>query len=279
MPHAAGAVVLVAGLSAAVHLVLTGDPVQAMYLMLVLVAAGAVLPVRGWLLALDAVSLVAFAVAGLPRLGDPTWQHVAVVLLFSVAVAHLLHAMRGRALRRLDELTAALAEQATRDELTGLLNRRGLQEAGLPDDGDRAAGGAAAGVLYLDIDGFKPINDELGHAAGDAVLVEVADRLARLVGDAGRVARVGGDEFAVLLPSVDAERLTLLGHRVRMHLVGTAGVLRLQWGVSVGTALEAEAGAGGQRRLAALLQTADVAMFEDKQARRASAGPRDDTRF
>ena len=147
VPHAMGVVTTVVGLSAAVHLVLTADPLQAMYLMLTLVASGAVLPVLGWLLVLDVICLAALTVAGLPRAALPGWQHVAVVLLFSVAAAHLLHGMRGRAYRRLDQLTAALAAQATRDELTGVLKRRGLQDAAaspVPRDRSQPAAPARA---------------------------------------------------------------------------------------------------------------------------------------
>ena len=127
------------------------------------------------------------------------------------------------------------------------------------------------GVLYLDVDGFKTINDELGHATGDAVLVEVADRLGALVRDDDLVARVGGDEFAVLLPAVDAEHLALLSARARIRLSGTAGVLQLPWTVSVGTALGAPGPATRELPLAGLLHAADLAMYRDKQTRRVNA--------
>ena len=279
LPHVVGVVASIAGLSAAVHLVLTADPLKAMPLMLVVAAAGAVVPMLGWLLAVDALALLAVAAGGLPRWEQPAWQHVAVMMLFSVAAAHLLHEARGRAQRRLDQLTDALVAQATRDELTGLLNRRGLHTAAgqlpsRPGPADRQRHGdqpgTGTGAMYLDVDGFKRINDELGHAAGDALLVEVADRLACLVRTGDLVARVGGDEFAVVLPQVSAEQLTQLAHRARIRLTGTAGVLQLPWTVSVGTALNPATGPPGARRPPPL-QAADLAMYQDKQTHWAGA--------
>jgi diguanylate cyclase (GGDEF)-like protein len=91
---------------------------------------------------------------------------------------------------------ARLEELARRDPLTGLLNRRGFFElwsAALDDD--------ELLLLSVDVDDFKTVNDEHGHAVGDQVLVEVATALEALAGDRGRVARVGGDEFVVTVPS------------------------------------------------------------------------------
>ena len=94
---------------------------------------------------------------------------------------------------------AALEQQALHDTLTGLPNRAlvddRLQQAIFTAERQRTA----FALLYLDLDGFKWINDSLGHPAGDTVLVEVAERLVRTVGSRGLVARFGGDEFTVLL--------------------------------------------------------------------------------
>lgn len=183
------------------------------------------------------------------------------MLLFPVVVAHLLQAMHGRAGRWLDQLTAALAVQATRDELTELLNRCGLHEAALQTP--------IVGVLHLDVDRFKQINDELGHAAGDAVLVEVAERLHQLADPRGLVAWVRGDKFVVVLPTADSEHLALLSHRARIGMAATASVLQLPWTVSVGAALPPANGVLPHGdRLATLLQAADLAMYQDQQARR-----------
>jgi len=89
-----------------------------------------------------------------------------------------------------------LAHMATHDGLTGMANRRlfrtRLEEA--------LEGSEPVAVLFLDLDRFKPVNDRHGHATGDLVLVEVADRLRQTVGGAGLLARLGGDEFTALVP-------------------------------------------------------------------------------
>ena len=94
---------------------------------------------------------------------------------------------------------ASLAHQASRDALTGLLNRRRLLEL-LSEDllTSRTGVGEPPGLLFLDLDDFKQVNDELGHQAGDALLVEVSHRLREAVREGDVVSRFGGDEFAVL---------------------------------------------------------------------------------
>jgi diguanylate cyclase (GGDEF)-like protein/PAS domain S-box-containing protein len=104
-----------------------------------------------------------------------------------------------------------LHHEATHDALTGLPNRRRMQDAlgtSLRDD--------AVAVLFLDLDGFKPVNDAHGHEAGDELLRQVADRLGTCVRDSDVLARVGGDEFVVLMPGVTARAdADAMSHRVR----------------------------------------------------------------
>ncbi len=92
-----------------------------------------------------------------------------------------------------------LAHQATHDHLTGALNRAAVAELMEHPDSEVRA------IIYLDLDGFKAVNDGHGHAAGDAVLVEVVQRLQAGVRGSDRVARMGGDEFAVLVSDVDTD--------------------------------------------------------------------------
>lgn len=112
-----------------------------------------------------------------------------------------------RALRyalRLSETLAELRRLATRDPLTGLLNRREFDRV-LAEETERARRfGHPLGLVLADVDHFKRINDTRGHAAGDAALRVLAERLSGLVRGEGHVARVGGDELGVILPAADA---------------------------------------------------------------------------
>jgi diguanylate cyclase (GGDEF)-like protein len=168
------------------------------------------------------------------------------------------------------EITRSVGERerwlAYHDALTGLANRH-LLERDLDLALSRAARhGAAVALLYLDLDGFKSVNDELGHAAGDAVLVEVADHLRSMMREEDVVVRLGGDEFVVLLPDVTDEALAVTAHRVRIRLAGAAGPLAVRWSVSVGTAAGTVTGGPDVEQL---MRSADLAMYDDKQVRRA----------
>lgn len=113
-------------------------------------------------------------------------------------IVHGMGALREQSRRRRSERKAH--DLAYRDALTGLANRRAVQEA--LDRHLRQTGPypPAAGLLYLDLDGFKLINDALGHDAGDEVLIQVAQRLSAAVRESDLVARQGGDEFIILAP-------------------------------------------------------------------------------
>lgn len=254
------------------HLVVGADPMYAVYLTLTLVAAGALVPQVRWLLVCDVIAAGATAVVVAPRVEELHPQMAVVSVTFAVTVAHLLqrHAHRGR--RHLQVLASALAAAAMTDTLTGLANRQGLAE-GLEQalaTTTGASGGRDVAALCFDVDGFKVINDDLGHATGDAVLVEVAARLHAMVGANGVVARLGGDEFALVLVDVVPEEADLLAERARLRLRGSAGVLDLPWSVSVGTAC-ATVGTVGD--VEDLLRRADLDMYVDKRARRTATAP------
>ena len=161
-------------------------------------------------------------------------------------------------------LARRLAYQATHDTLTGLRNRRGLAEAL-----DTAlARKSPHCLLYLDLDRFKPVNDACGHAAGDEVLRQVATSLARPLRAADTLARVGGDEFVVLLEGAseaDAQRVaeTMRGaiESLRFPFKGTTYRL----GVSIGVAAIEE---GSPESAEALIAAADAACYSAKAAGR-----------
>lgn len=104
-----------------------------------------------------------------------------------------------------------LVEAADRDPLTGLLNRRGFEAALV----QRCPQFTGAGFLLLDLDRFKRVNDVHGHAAGDAVLRELGQRLIKALGDRGVIGRLGGEEIAVFLPSVLPREMSQVAERLR----------------------------------------------------------------
>lgn len=112
------------------------------------------------------------------------------------------------------DLSERLEQLAVTDPLTGLLNRRGFENAVAVFDKERCE----AAVLMLDVDGFKEINDEHGHAVGDAVLARIAECLQKIVRPGDAAGRIGGDEFAVLLASSDLANAELAAHRIRAEL-------------------------------------------------------------
>jgi diguanylate cyclase (GGDEF)-like protein len=135
------------------------------------------------------------------------------------------------------ELQKFLSHQATHDPLTGLANRALLNER-LETALERCSTAACAGLLMLDLDGFKDVNDTLGHSVGDELLVDIARRLTGRVREQDLVARLGGDEFALLVEGVDASTLHeyttrildsitapfTLGHGHSVHVTTSIGV-------------------------------------------------------
>ncbi|MEZ5298319.1 MAG: chemotaxis protein CheB [Ilumatobacteraceae bacterium] len=113
-----------------------------------------------------------------------------------------------------------LTEVATHDYLTGLLNRRGFEERLAAHRHASARDGSPQMVLMLDIDDFKHINDTLGMASGDVVLAAVARRLEHTLRPDDVLARIGGDEFMVLLPEVRPIEATVVAERLRLAVAG-----------------------------------------------------------
>ncbi|MCO8271440.1 GGDEF domain-containing protein [Actinoplanes sp. TRM 88003] len=170
----------------------------------------------------------------------------------------------------LREQEERLRDAALHDPLTGLPNRVLLADrmgqAGLR--ATRQAGHRFA-VLLLDLNGFKAVNDSLGHAAGDVLLIEVAQRLTGLLRESDTVARLGGDEFVVLLdglPADGAEELVRDTIATRLTEPYAIDGGRVTVGVSIGVAVSRD-GADPE----SLLREADAAMYRAKLASRAAS--------
>jgi diguanylate cyclase (GGDEF)-like protein len=161
----------------------------------------------------------------------------------------------------LTETEGKLRHLAYRDPLTGLANRAMLQESTERAVERQRTEQSSLGIVYVDLDDFKAVNDRLGHAAGDALLVMAAQRMRDCTRSTDTVARLGGDEFVVLLPGLtneaDAEFLArrLVDELSRPFLIGDQSV---QIGASVGVAVQ-PAGVVGDP-----LREADIAMYNAK---------------
>jgi len=153
-----------------------------------------------------------------------------------------------------------LAQAAHRDPLTGLLNRAGFDFhlARLAVEAPETAG-----VLIIDLDDFKPVNDTFGHAAGDEVLQQVARRVERALRDRDIVARTGGDEFVVVCPALSSPAdLAAVAERIQQEISAPydlAGATA-RIGASLGGAL------GAPRDLPNLLNHADRVLYDVKRS-------------
>lgn len=153
------------------------------------------------------------------------------------------------------------SHRAHHDALTGLLNRAGFVEA----LGTRLAARSERtfAVMFFDLDNFKPINDTFGHATGDEVLKAVAARARRALPDGAAVARMGGDEFVVLLDGVTPELAQETGHRLIAEVAAPYelhGEMHAGVGASVGIAMSP----GHGTEVDELLAVADAALYEAK---------------
>ncbi|MEU4163977.1 GGDEF domain-containing protein [Actinoplanes sp. NPDC026670] len=179
---------------------------------------------------------------------------------FSLVLARqfMTVAIVGRLAITLEQQQAELAHQAHHDALTGLHNRAAFNDLGRQMTA--APGGGA--ILLLDLDGFKPVNDRLGHAAGDDVLVTIAARLTAAARPGDLVVRLGGDEFALVLTAPATEAA---GRRLGADILAAVSApMQIQGEqVTVGGSIGM---ATGTHPLGELLRQADIAMYAAKAA-------------
>ncbi|HSD01435.1 MAG TPA: GGDEF domain-containing protein [Gaiellales bacterium] len=184
------------------------------------------------------------------------WLDVMVSVCIVAAVVRVLT-------ERNDHLVAKLVAGARIDPLTGLLNRRGFDERLEAEQIRARRSPRPLAIVSFDIDHFKRINDAAGHEAGDHVLTRVAALLREHARAGDLVARVGGEEFVVVLPQSDAAGGTAFAERIRICVTTDPPA-----GVPAATVSAGVAAAHAPSALAELLRASDVALYEAKQAGR-----------
>jgi diguanylate cyclase len=208
---------------------------------------------------------LAFALGALGVLVANDFAPVGPVALSLAAATIVAAGVRTALTFREVRLLADSRRLALTDDLTGLANRRRFFDLLGEAVGDAHRTGASTGVAILDLDGFKEVNDALGHPAGDRILAEVGPRLRAALPERATAARLGGDEFAALLPTgTDADAAAAIAADIRAAFEQPfdLGSVSVTVGASVGAALCPEHAPDAE----GLLRRADIAMYEAKTA-------------
>lgn len=260
--------VLLVTINAYAYLLLSQRALQSIAILLAIVGAGTSMTSArclvwmlggiwaGWLACVlaigepvDALAAGAFA----------TWTHVGLGLVAATMLAWWVHTTRKRSVEALAVARDAARAISVCDDLTGLTNRRGLQMLGNQVvEAARRAGGSVH-CTFVDVDGLKKVNDQLGHDAGDDVLLAVAEALRANTRAADVVARWGGDEFAVVGPGSGMPPGEL-ARRVRSHLIEGPPVPLEYWPCRV-SAGGAHLQPWDEGDLTTLLRSADQDMY------------------
>lgn len=195
------------------------------------------------------------------RDGTPLWFHLHISPLFENGkLTHFVGVQEN--ITALKEAQTKLEATASTDALTGLQNRRAFDAALYAEHARSVRHNREFSLIVLDLDGFKPINDTLGHLAGDAILHGVGTVLMTDKRGADGVYRIGGDEFALILPETNAEGAAKVSSRIR-NSIARVMVAGLGVGASVGVAtfpMDAS-------DLTGLFQIADERMYAIKSSR------------
>jgi diguanylate cyclase (GGDEF)-like protein len=218
--------------------------------------------VGGWISVLASFAIFATTLAtGAVSLSPMAISTFAITLCVTSLLFYVFRTQAIQALDTIEEQNDALNVAARLDPLTGLPNLRAFQEAMEARLIDARPDPFA--VAFADVDYFKAINDQYGHAGGDTALVAVADRLRAALRPQDMVARIGGEEFAMLLPCADlsaalaiAERLRATIQDTKFNIAGTS----LSVTISIGVAMSREPNGP----VGALLRAADTALYAAK---------------
>ena len=186
-------------------------------------------------------------------------QRMILVVLFATLIAEAILIFRPLVLR-LGSYISRLTELATRDGLTGLHNRRYFLEIAQQMLLMTRRGTSPAAILVIDLDHFKHINDTLGHRAGDAALRRFSEIVRATVRRSDLVGRIGGEEFAIVLPSVDRTSARIVAEKLRRAFAEDHPVDSPAFTASIGVVL-----AGETDTISDLLNHADAAVYVAKQ--------------
>ncbi|MEA2445665.1 MAG: hypothetical protein QOJ12_2957 [Thermoleophilales bacterium] len=212
----------------------------------------------------QAVGQVGFVFASysviLALFADPTSPEVTRWIVTTAALV-VAGAMIGVLKNRNAALVADITEAARSDALTGLLNRRGFDERFHIEIARARRNGERLSLLVGDLDRFKELNDFYGHQAGDRVLAAVGEALCRNRRESDASARIGGEEFAVLLPDTDEQGAYLAAERIRAQVAQACAALPGKLTISVGVATFPQHGREGDT----LMRAADQAVYMAKQ--------------
>lgn len=199
--------------------------------------------------------------------GKPLWLDINVFPLHNWQNRISHYVAIGRDITDTVSREESLISAALQDPLTGLYNRRGL-EAKMQRYTKRQNDKASYSLITLDIDRFKQINDHWGHKAGDKVLVEVAHIMRETVRDIDCVARIGGEEFLILLPAMPIETAQQVAERLRARIAKQQIKLNAQDYIMVTASLGVAEKSSARQTLLGTLQKADEALYQAKRAGR-----------
>jgi diguanylate cyclase (GGDEF)-like protein len=223
-------------------------------------------PGLAWNLAAIAAGELAVQYKVVPTNVEVRLAHVAAVV--GGACLILVTRVLGQASEAAERSQEQLRAQAAHDSLTGLKNRATFLDAAERACAMSARNHTTLAVIYVDLDHYKIINDSLGHASGDAVLIEAARRLTTCTRAGDLVARLGGDEFCILLERLDGrEHVVEVGNRILTAIAAPWTVIapNASLTASVGIAI----GSGNTESVDELLRRADDAMYQAKRDGRA----------
>ena len=211
---------------------------------------------RAWAIAQVGIQAVAYAAVLAVLPGDRPVENWVLMVGVGIVTGAVAAYQRGK----ISTLVASLDDAARTDPLTGLLNRRAFEELfELELERVHRTGGRVS-VLIGDLDGFKAVNDSFGHEAGDAVLAKVADDMLKWKRKIDTPARIGGEEFAVLLPDTDERGAYLVAERLRRATHRSFAEYPMPVTISFGVATQPEHGDD----LRSLLRAADRALYAAK---------------